>query len=469
MKIRLTNFFLILAVLWVFTPIEVRAYTYGDYLSYRVNNDNTITIMDCDESATSITIPSKIDGKIVTSICEYAFHECTSLTNISIPNSVIDIGKNAFSFCSSIESIIIPDSVTSIGDGAFSYCTSLKYVSLSNSISNISESLFYHCGSLTEINIPDSIIDIDNDAFANCTSLTSISIPNSVTSIGNYAFTNCTSLTNISIPSSVVNIGTWAFNGCNSLVSIDVNSDNRIYSSQNGVLFNKSQTMIICYPAGKTNANYSIPSGVTNIATGAFYNNNSLTNVNIPKGVTSISSEAFEDCKSLISVIIPDGVTNIGNGSFLGCSALTRISIPKSVISIGYLAFESSPLKDIYYGGMKSQWQAIAIDDYNDILNDVTIYYNAIGTNLPRISSTPTINNNKININLSDVEYDSILITVFSNGSKMVYSSVTPLSAGDTTKSVVLPNNGENQVKVFIWNSLEGMRPLCEAKTVAVK
>ncbi|MBQ2664152.1 MAG: hypothetical protein IJG16_08410, partial [Clostridia bacterium] len=61
------------------------------------------------------------------------------------------------------------------------------------------------------------------------------------------------------------------------------------------------------------------------------------------------------------------------------------------------------------------------------------------------------------------------LITVFSNDNKMISSSVIPISAGDTNKSISLPNNGENQAKVFIWDSIEGMRPLCEAKNVTVK
>ena len=110
----------------------------------------------------------------VTSIGQYAFYKCTSLTSIDIPNSVTSIGKHAFESCSGLTSIAIPDSVTSIGQQAF-----------------------YKCTSLTSIEIPDSVTTIGPDAFNSCSSLTSVTIGNSVTIIGQYAFQNCSGLTSI--------------------------------------------------------------------------------------------------------------------------------------------------------------------------------------------------------------------------------------------------------------------------------
>ena len=136
-------------------------------------------------------IESYIIPDSVTSIGDYAFSGCSSLSNIVIPDCVTDIGKCAFSHCSSLSNIVIPDSVTSIGNDAFS-----------------------DCSSLSSIVIPDSVTDIGNDAFSHCSYLSNIVIPNSVISIGDRAFWDCSFLSNIVISDSVTNIGNGAFHGC---------------------------------------------------------------------------------------------------------------------------------------------------------------------------------------------------------------------------------------------------------------
>ena len=156
----------------------------------------------------------------VTSIGDWAFEYCISLTSIEIPNSVASIGNYAFSECSSLTSIQIPNSVTSIGNYAFSECSSLTSIQIPNSVTSIGGKAFYGCYSLTSIQIPNSVTSIEDSTFKYCSSLTSIEIPNSVTSIGVCAFSGCSSLTGIQIPNSVTSIGNWAFEGCESLTKI---------------------------------------------------------------------------------------------------------------------------------------------------------------------------------------------------------------------------------------------------------
>jgi hypothetical protein len=133
-----------------------------------------ITITKYNGSGESVTIPSKIDGKPVTTI-----------------------GDRAFSYCRSLASITIPDSVTSIGNGAFGSCSSLASVTIPNSVTSIGEMAFFNCASLASVTIPDSVTSIRGWAFSFCSSLDSVTIPDSVTSIGYRAFASCTSLASV--------------------------------------------------------------------------------------------------------------------------------------------------------------------------------------------------------------------------------------------------------------------------------
>ena len=140
MKKVLKKLPLLVLALVLILAIKDKTYaaTYGD-LTYEVQDDGTIKITDCNESASgALTIPSTIDGKKVTSIGKKAFEHCRKLTNITIPNSVTSIGEDAFAYCSSLTSITIPGNVTSIGSCAFLGCRSLTSINVSNNNKNYS-------------------------------------------------------------------------------------------------------------------------------------------------------------------------------------------------------------------------------------------------------------------------------------------------------------------------------------------
>ena len=103
-----------------------------------------------------------------------AFFNCTSLSSVTIPNSVTTIGEYTFTNCTSLSSVTIPNSVTTIGDGAFHSCTSLSSVTIPNSVTTIGNVAFYECTSLSSVTIPNSVKTIGNNAFYNCTSLSNI-------------------------------------------------------------------------------------------------------------------------------------------------------------------------------------------------------------------------------------------------------------------------------------------------------
>ena len=329
---------------------------YGN-IYYEEKEDGTIEITDCTSSATSINIPSTIDGKSVTSIGNNAFYSCKNLVNITIPDSITSIGNNAFEYCASLKSVLIPGSVKSIGNAAFNRCESLMNIEVIKNNSNY----FSQDGVLFDKNKTKLIqYPIGNKRIA-------YDIPNGVKSFGDCAFDSCSTLKNITIPDSVTSIGWGVFSGSTSLTNIDVSENNLNYSSYEGVLFNKNKTELIKYPIGNERTSYNIPAGVINFG------------------------DVFSDCKNLVNITIPNSVTNIGVGAFWQCANLASITITNSVTSIGNYAFyDCKNLKDIYYYGTQSEWNNISVGSNNEYFINATIHFSSAPTPTPAPAPTPT-------------------------------------------------------------------------------
>ena len=272
------------------------------------------------KKAEKYTIPGN-----VTVIGSSAFEGCSKLTEVVIPSSVTRIERWAFSGCIGLTAVNIPSSVTEIGESAFSGCSGLMAVNIPSSVTEIRGQTFSGCSGLTAVSIPSSVTEIGESAFAGCSGLTAVSIPSSVTEIGWSSFEDCRDLTLVTFPSSVTEIGDGAFSGCCGLKSIEVESGNKNYCAESGVLFTKDKATLICYPKGKPGESFTIPSSVTQIGGGAFGGCIRLTEVTIPSSVTEIGGSAFEGCSGLKEVTIPSSVTAIGNGAFSGCSGLNAV------------------------------------------------------------------------------------------------------------------------------------------------
>jgi hypothetical protein len=273
----------------------------GDNFDYTVNPGatNTITVTLYTGSDANVTIPTTINNLTVTTVGNGS--------------------KSVFS--DSLASVIIPDSVTTVGNNTFFSCIFLASATLGNGVSQIGDQAFWSCWELTNVTFGASVTSIGDDAFGLCYTLTSLTIPASVTTIGVGAFYNCLSLTNIAIPANVTNIGYGPFAGCSGLTAITVDPNNPDYCSANGVLFNKSGTALVQYPAGNSAAFYAVPSGVTNIGPYAFDSCSSLFTASIGANVASIGDYAFASCLNASFYFV-------GNAPTLGVSVFFEDGSP---------------------------------------------------------------------------------------------------------------------------------------------
>lgn len=282
----------------------------------------------------------------LTNISIQAFDHCVNLISISIPEGVTSIGCEAFSYCRSLSSVSIPESVTSIGNRAFCNCSSLSNVTLPSGISCISAGMFLNSG-LKSVSIPGSVTCIEASAYYECSLLTSIALPNQLETIGTKAFTG-SGITSVSIPGTVLSIGENAFALCDSLKEIIVDASNPNYSSLNGVLFDKTQSELLRYPAGKTEISYTIPNGITTIRQSAFGGCSKLNSVEMPSSLNVIEYYAFRGCSGLLSLTIPNSVTTIGFCAFGDCSSLKKVTIPNSVTSYSGAFNGCSAIEEAY-------------------------------------------------------------------------------------------------------------------------
>ena len=252
---RIFSLLLTIALVLTYAPqiqlkAEAATVTSG-YYQYKVSNGE-VTIWGSDNSISgNITIPSTLGGYPVTTIGNYAFHNCTGLTSVTIPNSVTSINWHAFQNCTALTRITIPNSVTSIESYAFYNCDSLTRVTIPDSVTNLESWVFYSCDSLTSVTIGNSVPTIEHDSFANCTNLTSVTIGNSVTTIKEFAFSR-TGLTSVTIPSSVTTIEGAAFGNCSSLKTIYFDGSAPERPKYDGDVFYGMETATAYYYPDKT-------------------------------------------------------------------------------------------------------------------------------------------------------------------------------------------------------------------------
>ncbi len=279
---------------------------------------------------------------------------------------------------------------------------------------------------IIEINIPKGIKRITS-AFINCKNLTDITIPEGVTSINVLAFAGCSGLTSIDLPDSIESTDGNSYYGCTGLKKINVSGDNKNYSSQDGVLFNKDKTELISYPGGKS-GKYVIPDTVKVI----YFN-------------TFMKISAFSGCIGLSDLTIPDSITLIREQTFSGCTELKNIIFPDSMEYIEPYALEDTAWFDlqpnglIYAGNIAYKYKGVMPNDTSITLKPGTRSISDYAFWSPvRISEPETTEGD-----CSGLVSISIPVSVKSIGAH-AFSGCTNL------KSITIPNSvkqiGENAI-----------------------
>ena len=335
----------------------------------------------------------------VTGINDYVFENCSGITSVSIPSSIVDIGWFAFNgtafyddpsnwvdnalyvdncllsvkpevagayeiaegtrvigaaalaYCSSLTSVTIPSGVISIGGGAFADCFSLSSVNIPSSVMYISSDAFRKTALYNDAsNWVDNVLYVDNCLIEAKRDISgTYNIAEGTKVIAESAFLGCTNLTSVTVPSSVVNIGPRAFASTDNLTDIQVESGNPAYLSENGILYNADQTVLLRYPEGKKDRTLTIPASLRCFGYSAVDSNSYLNTIEwnavnfldftgtydspewryvstlvIGEGVEHIPAYLCHYISiSLRSLTIPSTLTSVGQDAFAGCGNFT--------------------------------------------------------------------------------------------------------------------------------------------------
>ncbi len=278
----------------VYVPDSV--VTIGAYAFYNIENLYGVTGSAVASYAkeNSITLANTFTGMCGDN-AYWKIESKNSIITVTITGTGITSSVPWGSIMKSINILNVNGTITGFAANSFKGATALETINFNSTrLSGINVSCFQGCTSLRSVTFPSTVAGIGNYAFADCTSLSSVTLSANLNRIGEYAFRE-TAITTVTIPSNVKTIETGAFKYCNKLATINVHTSNTNFSSEKGVLYNKTKTEMLIYPGGKTTESFTVPGTVQKIGADC-YGNKNLMYILIPETVTEISADAFMAC-----------------------------------------------------------------------------------------------------------------------------------------------------------------------------
>lgn len=353
-----------------------------------------------------IIVPSTYNGLPVTRVKERGF-ALARMTSIRLPDTIVEIGEYAFGD-SYLREVYFGNGLRTIGNQAFQHCQGIEKITIPDSTLTIGDYAFVECFSAKFLSIGRNLKHIGDNAFRGCTGLSNaLLLPEGLTHIGEFAF-HSTSISMAYIPKSVTYIGEGAFNKNDLFEYIGVDPENENYSSIDGVLYDKNQDEVLCFPTAKSpvtikdtihyigdsaysnckyfGENLVIPEsiirigstaflGIDNLKTvtlgsnvavmgqGAFAGCLNLVEVNLNEVLTSISPYCFE-CTDIASLSLPNSITSIGQRAFQSCKLLESLTINRGLTSIGDDVFQHCDnLSALNYEGTMEEWSQIELSE----------------------------------------------------------------------------------------------------------
>lgn len=332
------------------------------YLSEGISAINATAFIYC-SSLTSIVLPNS-----VTSIGKRAFDGCSGLKEITISENLTYVGDYAFSSCSSLNIVDVQNiekwsaidfNTSNTNPLFYSHTLYVKgklitELTIPEGVITIGKYSFYGCRNITSIVIADSVTSINEWAFSGCDDLTSVTIGKAVQKIADHAFTGCTSLVEVFNKSSLNIVAGKSDHGNVAYYAKNVytkEGDGNLSTDSNGFIIytDDKECSLIAYRGN--DINLVVPNGITAINDRALYNDTNIVSVTLPDSVTTIGQSAFLNCSNLQTVNFGNGVISIQFAAFMNCVALTSINLPESVTTIGGSAFYGcNKISDISFG-----------------------------------------------------------------------------------------------------------------------
>ena len=284
-------------------------------------------------------------------------------------------------------SVTLPEGLTAVGDYAFQECSALTEVVFPETVRSFGAQMFRGCTSLVSVAIPEGVTALGGDTFHSNESLVSVTLPSTLTELGNYEFYNCSSLVSITLPASLETFGDYLFEGCSSLEEVTFLSltDEGLSFGTSDAPFNEGLTSLkkitlgdgvtyipnyMFYGAEGAEIVFSENCKIKGIGDYAF-RDTAISSIDLSE-CTEIGEYAFVNC-TFTSFVVPYGITSLGTNVFQNCTALETVWLPDTLTALPSTLFDGcTALKTVYTYKLDEAGKMVALNDIEEGTADIS-------------------------------------------------------------------------------------------------